>query len=246
MTLIHDIRAIVKILWWAGGAVGVLVLAVAAYLAVPYLMAPDSLNRVEANAILQSELQRFRERKYAELEKLVGTRERKEILGGSGARYQLVVSGYWDGDPQKDIRVVAAIDDGGRSAWIPMTGSFILSQAGRFVGEESADRFFSGRPSGMAMVHNRIIGGPPEAMVELLRVPSRFPDAKPSHIADWQESAIAWWANAQKHDLMIASLRKISGEERRALESWTRFRHLHRSREKARVLDEIEAALKAP
>jgi len=95
------------------------------------------------------------------------------------------------------------------------------------------------------MVHNRIIGGPPEAMVELLRVPSRFPGATESHIADWQESAIAWWLNAEKHGLMVASFGKISREERVALASWVRVRDKHRSKEKARVLNEIEAAIDA-
>jgi hypothetical protein len=109
--------------------------------------------------------------------------------------------------------------------------------------KDGADDFFSGRPSGMAMVHNRIIGGPPEAMVELLRVPSRFPAAKEAHIADWQESAIAWWLNAEKRGLMVASFGRISGEETRALRDWVRVRDPHRSREKAQVLDEIDAAL---
>jgi hypothetical protein len=49
--------------------------------------------------------------------------------------YQLVVSGYWNDKPNEDVRIIAAIDDGGRSAWIPMTDSFILSSSGNFVGE---------------------------------------------------------------------------------------------------------------
>ena len=111
--------------------------------------------------------------------------------------------------------------------------------------KEGADKFFSGRPSEMAMVHNRIIGGPPEAMVELLRVPSRFPDATESHIADWQESVIAWWRNPDKHQLMIASFGKISGDEMHALRNWVRVSDKNRSKEKAQVLDEIVVAIKA-
>jgi hypothetical protein len=105
---------------------------------------------------------------------------------------------------------VSAWSTGSRRA---IQGILVVLASGTLLAgcKESADGFFSGRPSGMAMVHNRIIGGPPEAMLELLRVPSRFPDARPA----------------------------------KALESWTRFRHPDRSREKARILAEIEAALTA-
>ena len=109
--------------------------------------------------------------------------------------------------------------------------------------EEGAEKFFSGRPSEMAMVHNRIIAGPPEAMVELLRVPSRFPDATESHIAIWQESVIAWWWHPEKHKLMIASFGKMSREEMYALRNWVRVRDKYRSKEKAKALDEIEVAI---
>lgn len=111
--------------------------------------------------------------------------------------------------------------------------------------KKGADEFFSGRPSEMAMVHNRVIGGPPEAMVELLRVPSRFREATDAHIADWQESAIAWWQNSEKHGLMVASLGKLSREEMHALTNWVRVRDKHRSKQKAKVLDEIEVAINA-
>jgi hypothetical protein len=121
-----------------------------------------------------------------------------------------------------------------------------VAAATLFAGcKEGAEEFFSGRPSEMAMVHNRIIAGPPEAMVELLRVPSRFPDATESHIANWQESVIAWWWHPEKHDLMIASFGKMSREEVHALRDWVRVRHKHRSKEKARALDEIEVAINA-
>jgi hypothetical protein len=111
--------------------------------------------------------------------------------------------------------------------------------------KKSAEEFFSGRPSEMAMVHNRIIAGPPEAMVELLRVPSRFPDATESHIADWQESVLAWWWNPEKHGVMIASFGKMSREEVHALRDWVRVRHKNRIKEKADALDEIEVAINA-
>jgi hypothetical protein len=120
----------------------------------------------------------------------------------------------------------------------------LVAAATLFAGcKDGAEEFFSGRPSEMAMVHNRIIGGPPEAMVELLRVPSRFPDATESHIASWQESVIAWWWHPEKHEVMIASFGKMSREEVHALRDWVRVRHKYRSKEKAKALDEIEVAI---
>lgn len=108
--------------------------------------------------------------------------------------------------------------------------------------EERAETFFSGRPSQMAMVHNRIIAGPPEAMLELLQVPSRFPDASETHIASWQESVTAWWRHPEKHDLMVVWFRKMSREEIHAFTNWVRVRGTSQSRERAQVLEEIEAS----
>jgi hypothetical protein len=124
--------------------------------------------------------------------------------------------------------------------YLPIVVAMALPLAGC---KDGADAFFSGRPSEMSMAHNRIIAGTPEAMVELLRVPSRFPDAKESHIANWQESAIAWWGRADKRGAMIASATKLSRQEAQALKAWLRLRDGQRSAEKARALDEIEAAL---
>lgn len=111
--------------------------------------------------------------------------------------------------------------------------------------KQGADAFFSGRPSGISMVHNRIIAGGLEEMVALLRVPARFPDANVSHIANWQESAIAWWWHAEKHNLMIAAFGKLTPEEMSALKVWVGVKIQDRSENKARALDEMERALKA-
>ncbi len=111
--------------------------------------------------------------------------------------------------------------------------------------EEDADDFFSGRPSEMAMVHNRIIGGPSESMIELLRVPSRFPDATETQISQWQGSVIAWWRHPEKHELMIASFRKISRNEMYTLGVWVRVRDKHQTKENSLILNEIEVALNA-
>jgi hypothetical protein len=108
--------------------------------------------------------------------------------------------------------------------------------------EQSAAGFFSGRPSGMAMVHNRIIGGPPEAMLALLQVPLRFPDASAAHVADWQESVIAWWRHPEKHDLLLASSRRLSAAEAHALLDWLRAERSG-NQDKALLLIQIASAV---
>lgn len=111
--------------------------------------------------------------------------------------------------------------------------------------KENAHFFFSGRPSEMDMVHNRIIAGPPESMIELLKGPSRFPDATAAHISQWQGSVIAWWRHPRKHELMISSFGKLSRNEMYTLRIWVRVRDKNQSEANSLTLGEIEAVLNA-
>lgn len=108
---------------------------------------------------------------------------------------------------------------------------------------DEADDFFSGRPSEMAMAHNRVIGGSSEAMIDLLKIPSRFPDATELHIALWQYSIVAWWRNNEKHELMKSSFNKISKNELYMLKVWVRVRDKHHTENNSITLSEIEAEL---
>lgn len=121
----------------------------------------------------------------------------------------------------------------------------VLALAACGGGGGDADSFFSGRPSGMAEVHNRVLAGPPEAMVELLRVPSRFPKAAEAHIHQWQGSAAAWWRSPQKHTVMRDAFKQLSREERDALKAWLRARSKGQTVSEMRTLQEIEAAVVA-
>ena len=128
-------RHVKMISWIIGVVLATLVSYVVFFFAVPYLMAPDSLNRVEAQQILTSELAAYRTKTYHQLTKLVRTSTSREVRGTSGAVYTLEVSFYWDGDPGQNIRVIAAISDQGKSAYVPMTDDFILAPSGQFIGE---------------------------------------------------------------------------------------------------------------
>lgn len=74
------------------------------------------------------------------------------------------------------------------------------------------------------MVHNHINGGPPEATLVLLRVPARFPQARPAHVSDWQSSLIAWWRRADKAAQMRSQFSQLTPAEREALMRWVSTR----------------------
>ncbi len=79
---------------------------------------------------------------------------------------------------------------------------------------ETADSFFSGRPSGMAMAHNRVLGGSVESVIDLLRIPRRFPDAEARHKSDWQEPVIAWWRAEKGWERILAALAQLTQQVR--------------------------------
>lgn len=45
------------------------------------------------------------------------------------------VQWFWDDKPNQDVRVMAAISDHGKSAFVPMTDGFIMAPSGKFIGE---------------------------------------------------------------------------------------------------------------
>jgi hypothetical protein len=129
-------RRFVKfIAWIVGGLLTVLVAYTLWFFAFPYMMAPDSLDKKEAQQLLTSELTAYRAKTYRQLADGVGASSTRGLTGASGAIYTIEVSSYWDSEPHQDVRVIAAIGDHGKSAYVPMTDSFIMSPSGKFVGE---------------------------------------------------------------------------------------------------------------
>jgi hypothetical protein len=108
---------------------------------------------------------------------------------------------------------------------------------------ENAETFFSGRPSGMAMAHNRALDGSVESMIELLRIPQRFPDASESHKLNWQESAIAWWRSENGHGVLLSALPKLTDQEAQSVVNWVAVRGQSMTQQKAAALDEISRAI---
>jgi hypothetical protein len=93
------------------------------------------MNEIEANTILEQELSRYRRRSYSELLSLVDDIETFERASSSGVTYQIEMQVFFDDRSTSNLRVVGAIDDGGRRAFKPMTDDFIMAPDGTFVGE---------------------------------------------------------------------------------------------------------------
>ncbi len=93
------------------------------------------MDEKEAQKLLQQELSRLRSKSYAELTQQVGDVIAYEAEASSGVRYQLEIQFIWDDQTHGNIRVMGAIDDGGIRAFMPLTLSFIMSPAGKFIDE---------------------------------------------------------------------------------------------------------------
>jgi hypothetical protein len=57
------------------------------------------------------------------------------MVGVSGTRYQVEITAFWDSGKPGNLRVLAAIDDGGWRAFKPLSTDFIMAPDGSFVGE---------------------------------------------------------------------------------------------------------------
>jgi len=86
------------------------------------------MNREEALALLNAKLDDYRRMTYAELAAKVGEEEVSEVVGPSGAAYQIEIHMTWDHVPNGDVRVLGSIDDGTlRGAFRPVCSDLIVT-----------------------------------------------------------------------------------------------------------------------
>lgn len=86
-----------------------------------------AMNRIEAKWQLLRGLAQYRDLSYDQLCSQIGEPRIVEQRGATGTLYQLEFDIFWDSHPGSDIRVLASIDDGGWSAWVPMSYDFIVA-----------------------------------------------------------------------------------------------------------------------
>ena len=94
------------------------------------------MNREEALSLLNAKLNEYRKLSYDQLAARIGDEEFPEVIGATGTQYQIETQIVWDDKPGGDVRVLAAIDDGGWRAFIPLCDSLIMTPNGEI--EESS------------------------------------------------------------------------------------------------------------
>jgi hypothetical protein len=89
------------------------------------------MDKREAQSVLTQHLEGWRKRSYQELVALLGNQGCDEVIGPSGAAYQIEIEVVWDGKSHSPVRVVGSIDDGRlTTAFCPLTDSFIVAPEG--------------------------------------------------------------------------------------------------------------------
>jgi hypothetical protein len=91
------------------------------------------MNKAEAKSILSTELRAFATRPYDKLVELISRTEVKSISNESGVNYQIELNVFWDSQPEKDLRIMGSIDDGGWRAFLPLTESLIMKPDGTLI-----------------------------------------------------------------------------------------------------------------
>jgi hypothetical protein len=85
----------------------------------------------EAKGILRAEFVKLRALGYVALvDRLAGKKEQFEVTGSTGAEYHVELEAFWDNKEERQLRVVASIDDGGLRAFLPFTESFSIAPSG--------------------------------------------------------------------------------------------------------------------
>jgi hypothetical protein len=94
------------------------------------------MDKDEARALLDTEINRLRALPYSELRRYMDE-EQLEVTGPSGTNYQVEVLAVWDSGKEGDLRLILSIDDGGLlSSFKPMTDGFVMAADGSFIGEQ--------------------------------------------------------------------------------------------------------------
>ena len=91
------------------------------------------MDRAEAKSILAKELTEFAARPFDKLAASINHADVKNVVGESGANYQIEVNVFWDSKPNGDLRIMASIDDSGWRAFRPLTDSLIMKPDGTLL-----------------------------------------------------------------------------------------------------------------
>ncbi len=97
------------------------------------------MDKKEARKILVEVVSALRKLPYEQLLHLRDEPDVREMVGISGARYQVEVMAFADDPKTARLRVSVGIDDGGWRAFFPLTDGFVIAPDGSFVGERASE-----------------------------------------------------------------------------------------------------------
>ncbi len=94
------------------------------------------MDKREARTLAEDVALQLRTESYGALvDRLLNKPEAADVVGASGAQYQVEIEAFWDSGKPGNLRVIVASDDGGLRALAPYTTDFIISPDGSFIGE---------------------------------------------------------------------------------------------------------------
>jgi hypothetical protein len=94
------------------------------------------VNKDEALEIARVRARELRKLPWAELrDRYLDRPEHAEVVGATGAAYQVEIFAVWDHAKGGDLRLFVAVDDYGWRAFSPLSECFIVAPDGSFVGE---------------------------------------------------------------------------------------------------------------
>ncbi len=93
------------------------------------------MDRAVAQHLLTDLLAPFRAKPYADIRSMCGAEPITGSIKHDGVTYQDEIQAFPDDRRRRNIRVMAAIDDGGWRAFFPMSSDFIMAPDGTFVDE---------------------------------------------------------------------------------------------------------------
>ena len=161
------------------------------------------MDREDAIRVLNQALEAVRPETYAQLvERVDAEPVHVDRSGAAGAIYQVEIFCMWDGAAGGDVRVFGSIDDGGWSAFSPLTRSFAKAPDGRFVGEDVAGTIevpdmaipvrFAKRVFQIAAVYGLVVLVPQYFMEDRIGLDSPPPITHPEYFYGFIGVAVAW------------------------------------------------------
>ena len=93
------------------------------------------MDKVAAQKVLKEWVTKLRAVSYKELASRVDSVTTDEVVRDSERSWQIEVEVQWDDEPDGNVRVTVAVDDGGLRDFVPLTETFVKTPAGAFVVE---------------------------------------------------------------------------------------------------------------